>query len=461
MENLKKLVEEAFEADNKEIVRDKIENCTSWHDAYDIGECLVEHSESSWDRLAVDALEFAFLLGLNIKSNRECFLEATRDAAKLYFQYSDYENAKSHLLLLISNEEDLPAWVHLYFATAQVHTEDLLRIAEDPLLFFRRLDKVDKNDFEASLKRDSVFRNCLSVISEYVNDGKIAEVAIKAFADKASEYSLGDCEELYSLKVALGLEIDAKPAELPPDNDNEGNDTQSGEEVQSGEVGAVNDDKDEIIAKLKSQLEEALSRIERLEKELEEKAAAIVGLNGVINNLQEKLKEAEAVHGKQDIVNQPGVIETIQEPAVASPAEYKPEEEIQQIDMGQYLPRNKKILIIGGTEAKEKDLRGVCKSLGYLFNKKDLEFELEYSDIKTLAGRIRQWNCGYAGIIVGPAPHKTQGSGDYSSFIERIKNEEGYPFVVEAKEKNGTLKISKSSFKSAITKMVNHLVAVA
>ena len=47
------------------------------------------------------------------------------------------------------------------------------------------------------------------------------------------------------------------------------------------------------------------------------------------------------------------------------------------LTVANFLPRKQKILIIGGSETKEVHLRGKFKSLGFDFDKNQLEFELE------------------------------------------------------------------------------------
>lgn len=74
--------------------------------------------------------------------------------------------------------------------------------------------------------------------------------------------------------------------------------------------------------------------------------------------------------------------------------------------------------------------------------------------------RIRPWSGKYAGIIVGPCPHKAKDIDGYSSFIEQIKSEEGYPHVEEARDKSGTLKISNASIGEAMMRMAVHLQSI-
>ena len=64
--------------------------------------------------------------------------------------------------------------------------------------------------------------------------------------------------------------------------------------------------------------------------------------------------------------------------------------------------------------------------------------------------RLRN-NHHYRLIIVGPMPHSTQGTNDYSSVIARMESSDEFPKVVRAMN-HGELKITKSNVKAILTK---------
>jgi hypothetical protein len=64
------------------------------------------------------------------------------------------------------------------------------------------------------------------------------------------------------------------------------------------------------------------------------------------------------------------------------------------------------------------------------------------------------------GILIGPVPHSSSGAGSYSSLVERLKNEEGFPHTMEARTDAGGLKITKSSFKSSMMKLLDKIGAM-
>ena len=75
---------------------------------------------------------------------------------------------------------------------------------------------------------------------------------------------------------------------------------------------------------------------------------------------------------------------------------------------------------------------------------------LDYETIKTYQFKKLEHNWNYCLIIAGSMPHKTTGSGDYSSAIQNIKQNYGkYPKLLEIG--NGKLdNITKSNFKTAL-----------
>lgn len=376
------------------IMQQEIEAANNWKDAYWIGKSLYEQASGDADKLIMDAYEKAFELGLNIRVNRECFLTATQQIARIYFQFRKYDEAINKLLVLDSNVDDLPDWVNLYYASAQIHTENVRYWAEAPEMLFRRIDGINEADPESVKRRKYLFLEFIDRISELSKSGGISEVNKEAILEKADSLGLSASKECLDFKVALGI-IPGIP-ELPEDAETEW----------------------ETIEKLKEELIRSNEEIQRL--------------RAIIESLKEQGGNA---------------------PPQPTPTDIR--------DIGSLLPRKQTILIIGGSETKEKHLRGKLKDLGFDFFKDQLEFQLEYDNIKDYASRIKPWSGKYAGIIVGPCPHKVKDIGSYASFIEKIKSEEGYPHVVEAREKSGTLKISKTSIGEAMMKMVLHLQTIA
>ena len=101
------------------------------------------------------------------------------------------------------------------------------------------------------------------------------------------------------------------------------------------------------------------------------------------------------------------------------------------------------IVVLGASEVKKEKLLGVAKALG--ISKDRLELCLDYEDLVRYDYRKLQYKAKYRLVLVGPMPHSTAGTGDFSSTISAIQNEPGYPKVVELRA-GGELKITKSNF---------------
>lgn len=73
----------------------------------------------------------------------------------------------------------------------------------------------------------------------------------------------------------------------------------------------------------------------------------------------------------------------------------------------------------------------------------------DYDRIKNIDFRKFRYSDKYAAIIAGPMPHSVKGKGDYSSGLEMIKNEPGYPPIFECIT-NDKLKMTGTSIWKAL-----------
>lgn len=125
---------------------------------------------------------------------------------------------------------------------------------------------------------------------------------------------------------------------------------------------------------------------------------------------------------------------------------------LMEDDLGFYSYPSGKIVVLGGSECSEKRLLGVAKELG--FAKKRFEFCLDYEDTVRYNYRKLQYQPQYSVVLAGPTPHKTSGTGEYSSMITALENEPGYPKVIRLTA-NQALKITKSNFKAALQELLD------
>ena len=73
----------------------------------------------------------------------------------------------------------------------------------------------------------------------------------------------------------------------------------------------------------------------------------------------------------------------------------------------------------------------------------------DYDKITNLDFCKFRYSDKYAAIIAGPMPHSVKGKGDYSSGLEMLKNEPGYPYVVECVTSE-KLKVTRTSINKAL-----------
>lgn len=556
------------------VIQNDIEEADNWDEAYWIGKCVFDQASGEADKLIMNAYEKAFSLGLNIRVDRECFLTATQQIAKIYFQFRKYDEAINMLMVLDSNVEQLPDWVNLYYASAQIHTDNVLYWAEVPELLFKRIDSIDEKNADSVRRRKFLFLEFLNRISEIAKVKSVVDVDKNAILTKANQLGISEARECLSFKVAVGLlnempDLPEAPTTtvVPPSNvsvyeemiselNQKLSELQSIIDRQNLELTkrkAQADDQENQIRKLQSEieakdlssskqaedlkhareqeyaiqakykaLESQLSGSEAARKQLEEDASIIGELQADVEDLKVALSVArrnnenlnneitrnnetieqlrlELLQSQENaqtlqatIVSQQAQIDVAEAAVKTAEAAVKDAEEraatailskpasgiiptamneptsistqptlLDILTVDNFLPRKQKILIIGGSETKEVHLRGKLKGMGFDFSKDQLEFELEYDNVKDYASRIKPWSGKYAGIIVGPCPHKAKDIDGYSSFIEQIKSEEGYPHVEEARDKSGTLKISNASIGEAMMKMAVYLQSIA
>ncbi len=118
-----------------------------------------------------------------------------------------------------------------------------------------------------------------------------------------------------------------------------------------------------------------------------------------------------------------------------------------------YVPvntRTMKILVFGALAGKVKNYQKAIKNMG--IDPNIFEFVNDYSKLKNYDTARLQDSQMYSDIIFGPNPHKQINTGDYSSFLQKIKdNPHRYPRLTVAKDAHG-LKLTITSFKECFLK---------
>lgn len=418
-----------------------LKTVTNWQEAFEIGSTLYDKTDGNKDPEVLSAFQTAFDRGLNVLSAKKEFLKAKQIVARLHFKYQDYDEAKNDMFLLLENDNNQPDWVHLNFAAAQVFTDDLEIIASLPAKFFEHLDHIDLKSSEDVVRRNSIFKNYLTNITNAAEEGAITGVKHIEIIKKAIKYDLNESEELKAFcnLFAPGYDIPPLPKLYSSEALKKIHDLQSKLKEQEELISLYKKEYNKLLGAMQAKETHLLDLKKQNENELtryREKLAEIQSIN-------EQLKQENAELLTKKEKGNDSAVETT-----------------EVIDGHSLLAPNRKILVIGGSEVKENVLRGIAKK-DFLFEKRDLDYILDYDKIKSQTDRIKPYSSAYSGIIVGPCPHKTGGIGDYTSFVSKLANEEGYPFTIEARDAGGSLKISKDSFRKALEKLINHLVAIA
>lgn len=425
-------------------------NTTSfnWEDLYWISKLLYVYgdSESFDENIIIDAIRDSFRKGLDVKTNKELFLDASIILSRLYFKYGKYELAINYLMYLVDLLDNIPDWVNAFYAYAQVMSDDHFDyLVVQPKHFFARLDLIKSNKKKEILI--AFLEKILSKIDEENETAENDEINKNEENDDESEESNNRFENIINLIIEkakeFGIEKEINDILNPNDND----------------FDSLLEEKDSIIEQLLSEIEELKNKttvdsseeIARLNNENTSLKTNIESLKSEIASL---LKENDDLQKQNSsLLNQ--LTSAINKNPVSI------QEEVTQITTSESFDanghelltkyqQNQKILVIGSGENKDRLLqRG--KSLGFI--ERDFEFILDYDRITNIASQ-KNFN-GYAGIICGPSPHSASGIDGENSLITYL--EKNYKNVVRSTKQNGKLKLDGSAFTRALENVMRNL----
>jgi hypothetical protein len=140
--------------------------------------------------------------------------------------------------------------------------------------------------------------------------------------------------------------------------------------------------------------------------------------------------------------------------------ENKIEDLLDLIEMRNLIPASQKtdsyktgkIVIIGETRVKEKELLAIANKLGLA--KDRFEFCTEYEKAVKFEYKKMEYNPKYRIVLLGPIPHSCKNKGEYSSIITMLEQSSAYPRTKRLSNGN-TLKITKSGFKKSLQELIN------
>ena len=278
---------------------------------------------------------------------------------------------------------------------------------------------------------------------EYIyNEMSYAVDIVNSKEENISAISLA----LQGLELELAEDFTENMSEDMPDNmdrdmgDNLADNMSEDEKPVAGMLEEFSQEENEItvgllyeqMEKMQNYIDELLAHIESNEKESKEEIA----------RLQEQNQEY-----KRALVN----IRTFMEEEGAKEEGAKVEASQESNDGHSLLGRNEKILVLGNTDIRINEMSAIARDY-FGFEKSDFEFITDYEKIKKAGLRV-YGSERFVAVIFGNCPHKVAGMGNYASMIDEFKQRQDCPLAIDARNEAGGLKITKQSFKKAISQV--------
>lgn len=428
-------------------VEDRLNNAKSWMDAYNLAKELERNGDPEDRSTVLRCYEEAFALGLNVFSNKNAYMDAVKSSEKLYLFFGRYSEVCNKFIQMEDNGLVIPDWLHLDYASAMIHRKTtFMRDAVEPEYLLERLQK-------ASGTQENKERS-QAIFSEFISLCEAEALENESFRwEKEKVYECAAKLDTQEEKLENTEDI-RKKAEVENGEDNlyERFDEDAGSDELSEKEKRISD----LMEELQSYKEKYLSmENERviMSQKIQDQEKTIGSLKGIDEQSKRILNDFERM--KNDILEKDGLIEKYKKEAESTRQQLIEITKLPEIEV----PKKERILlIVGGTETSEKVIKGMLPLYG--FSKKHSEIYVDYDKIKKILGSLQPGFCKYDGIIIGPIPHKVENLGDNSSFIEKLKNEEGYPHVEVCRSLSDELKISKESIRNALSNMKNHLDAI-
>lgn len=138
------------------------------------------------EREIIDLLEGAVSEGLSLRTNRQLYLLVADLLAKLYIRDKDYNAAINYLMDIDDSSPDVPDSIHLSYLYAQIMTENILRFAAEPVLLFRRLDRISAASFT---ERAEFYKVFLKRLAEVAAREPSAGQNLEKFRKQAEKYT--------------------------------------------------------------------------------------------------------------------------------------------------------------------------------------------------------------------------------------------------------------------------------
>lgn len=242
----------------------KEDNFDTWEDLYwCIKSICVYDSDSCDDDLLVKEINKTIKLGLNLHTDNRKYIDIIKVLVTLYSQVEQYEKVIEILNPIIEENSSVPDWVYHDYISAEIHTDNIISIIQNPQNFISKLEKNQRNSKAIQKKQRAIFIDLITTASTFIGKYDV-KVDIEVLTKEANKFGLNETEG-WTYFVEKCNQVVDKPIEiselkLDTHRNNKNN-------IFKNYVSLMPDTKGAIDRKY----EEALKQLEIKEKEIEDK----------------------------------------------------------------------------------------------------------------------------------------------------------------------------------------------
>lgn len=386
------------------------------------------------DSRLIDVYRNCLDQGLTHAKDPESFIDACKRLSKLLFRYGRSREANNYLLQLrdLSSNGEVPVWVWNYSAKLE-YSKDLescVRYPETILYYLEMALEARKDDQQAA----AIVGDFLSTAVIWLEQSAFWAKAHEKKQDLGahlSESVQGFLNKFPQVATPIVLKFQSALDEVIDGTEFLESEPSTLRQIEVSEVDRTELADEPGRIELQTRVESLESANRTLRSQLSERDTKISEVEALVQDLKRQLQERPV---------------TITPEALSKAG---PSDGADEIAINDILPIRSKILIVGGSQVAQNQLWGICKSLG--LRKDQVQFVLDYNAFDTVSVGSLRYNSGVAGILVGPVPHKVPGCDDPANTLQQSP---GYPPTVKITNKSGELKITKSSFRSAVQKLM-------
>ncbi len=163
----------------------------SWKDYYWCAKILCKFDAENFDAdSVVKALNNSTRLGLTFRANKELYLDAIKILAMINSQLGRYDIAKDNLASVLELDNNAPDWICHAFVSAQIRTDDICIILQNPVHFLSYLNRNDSNDDATAEKQKRIFEDFLATAVRYLSNHPEQIVNFSRLREEASAFGL-------------------------------------------------------------------------------------------------------------------------------------------------------------------------------------------------------------------------------------------------------------------------------